>query len=172
MGTQATCNFVRQQGFSDSPDESASRMFRALNFQPRVVGLLVLAALLLQSPPLFLALSALLWWCALLPQWNPFDAVHNAIYGAVDGSARLDRAPAPRRFSMGMAGSFMLGVGASLLFGWGTAAIVLQVFLVVALVALVFGKLCLGSYIFYLLKGKASFANSTLPWSKGSGAKR
>jgi hypothetical protein len=167
MGTQSTCNFVKQQGFPAAADEASSKMFSALNFQPRVVGVLVLVALLLQSAPLFLALSVLLWWSALLPRLNPFDAVHNALFGASNGAARLETAPAPRRFSMGMAGSFMLGIGLSLLNGWGTAALVLQIFLVVALVALLFGKLCLGSYIFHLVRGRASFANSTLPWGRG-----
>jgi hypothetical protein len=166
MGSQSTCNFVKQQGFAAAADESYSKLFSALNFQPRVVGLVVLVGLIAQSAPIFLALSFLSWWSALLPRLNPFDAAYNALTGSSGVSARLETAPAPRRFSMGMAGTFMLGIGLSLLYGWGTAAIVLQAFLVVALVALLFGKLCLGSYIFYLLKGRVSFANSTLPWAK------
>ncbi len=30
--------------------------------------------------------------------------------------------------------------------------------------ALIFGKFCLGSYVFHLLRGEAAFANRTLPW--------
>ena len=68
---------------------------------------------------------------------------------------------------MGMAAAFMLGAGVSLLAGWGAAAVVLQLFVVVALSALLLGKLCLGSYVFHLLGRNLSFANSTLPWAKG-----
>jgi hypothetical protein len=37
--------------------------------------------------------------------------------------------------------------------------------LAAALVALFFGKFCLGSYLFHLLRGDAAFANRTLPWA-------
>ena len=36
----------------------------------------------------------------------------------------------------------------------------------VALGALVFGRFCLGSYLYHLLRGETSFANRTLPWSR------
>jgi hypothetical protein len=68
---------------------------------------------------------------------------------------------------MGMAASFMLGVAISLIAGWGTSAIVLQGFVVVAISALLFGKFCLGSYIFHILRGNLSHANRTLPWARG-----
>jgi hypothetical protein len=31
----------------------------------------------------------------------------------------------------------------------------------------VFGRFCLGAYLFHLLRGEVAFANSTLPWAKG-----
>ena len=43
----------------------------------------------------------------------------------------------------------------------------LQGFLVVAFSALLFGKFCLGAYVYHLLKGRVAFANSTLPWARG-----
>ncbi len=42
---------------------------------------------------------------------------------------------------------------------------VLQAMLVVAFSALLFGRFCLGAYVYHLLKGRAAFANSTLPWA-------
>jgi hypothetical protein len=39
-----------------------------------------------------------------------------------------------------------------------------QGFIVVAFSMLLFGKFCLGAYIFHLLKGKINFANETMPW--------
>ena len=48
-------------------------------------------------------------------------------------------------------------------------ALLLQL-LVVAFSALLFGRFCLGAYVFHLLRGEAAFANSTLPWARRSGA--
>lgn len=167
MPSLGVSNFVKQQGFSDTPPDSCESSFRALNFQPRIVGAVALVAILLQSAPIFLCASVVLWWSALLPQWNPFDAIYNHLLAGRRGRVRLTRAPSPRRFSMGMAGSFFLGIGVSLLAGWPIPAIILQGFLIVALVALNFGRFCLGSYVFHLLRGRAAFANSTLPWARG-----
>jgi hypothetical protein len=60
----------------------------------------------------------------------------------------------------------MLVAGLALLKGWLITAWVIEAFLVVALAALLFGKFCLGSYIFQLLRGRVAFANSTLPWAR------
>ena len=38
--------------------------------------------------------------------------------------------------------------------------------ILVAMAALIFGKFCLGSYIFHLIRGRVSFANATLPWKR------
>lgn len=159
-------NFVKQQGFSGVPESACGMHYQALSFQPRALAPLILVAILLQSAPLFLALSAVQWWNALLPRWNVFDAIHNATLARRSRSTPLTPAPAPRRFSMGMAATFMLGIGVSLRAGWTVPAVVLQVFLAVALSALVFGRLCLGSYIYHLLRGQADFANRTLPWAR------
>lgn len=167
MVSSVSSNFVKQQGFADMPAESCGVHFGALNFQPRVIAPLVVVAMVLQSAPLFLALGAVSWFSALFPRWNPFDAVYNATLGGRQGRPRLGVAPPPRRFSMGMAGTFMLGIGLSLNAGAMVWAIVLQVFLGVALVALVVGRFCLGSYVFHLLRGRAAYANRTLPWSRG-----
>ena len=64
MSSRADANFVRQQGFPEASDGSCGRQFSALNFQPRIVGPLAVLGVLLQSPALFLTLSALLWWSA------------------------------------------------------------------------------------------------------------
>ncbi len=65
----------------------------------------------------------------------------------IAGPQKLPGSPAlpPRRFAQGMAGSFMLAIGVCLLAGWLLAAWILQVFLVVALSTLIFGRFCLGS---------------------------
>jgi hypothetical protein len=157
-------NFILQQGLVAPAQEGCPVRFSALMFQPRVVGTVLLVAVILQSPAIFLVLSGILWWNMLIPRLNPFDAIYNRIIGTRPGAVRLSPAQPPRRFAQGMAGSFALAIGALLLLQRGAAAIVLQVMLLAALSALIFGKFCLGSFVYYLLRGKTEFAVGTLPW--------
>jgi hypothetical protein len=161
-------NFLLQQGLDTPAGESCRLRYSALMFQPRVVGAIVLLGVILQSPTIFLVLSGILWWSALLPRWNPFDAVYNRTLGSRPGAVRLSTAPPPRRFAQGMAGSFALAIGALLILGMGTAAVVVQTLLVAALAALVFGRFCLGSFTYHLLSGSSEFAVCTLPWKPSS----
>jgi uncharacterized protein DUF4395 len=161
-------NFILQQGFDDPPSASCPHQYSALLFQPRVVGVVVVVAVLLQEPLLFLALAAVLWWSALFPRLNPFDAVYNATLAVRPGGMKLTPAPAPRRFSQGMAGTFALAIGISLMRGWNATAIVLQGLLIVAVALLNFGGFCLGSFVFHLLRGKGALALRTLPWARGA----
>jgi len=162
----AELNFVRQQGFTGASASSCSYQYPALMWQPRAIGVLVLAGLALQSGPYFLALSALLWWNVAFPRFNPFDAIYNRLVAKRKGMPSPGPAPAPRRFSQGMAGTFMLGIGLSLLSGWRILGVVLEAFLLVALGALIFGRFCLGSYLFLLVTGKSPLAKKTLPWAR------
>ena len=164
MASSAKLNFVRQQGFEDLEETSCGARYPALMFQPRITAVLVAVGLIFQPGWLFLALAAVLWWNVLMPALNPFDALYNRLIAAPKGTAKLAPAPAPRRFAQGMAGTFMLLTGAFLLLGWPRAAIVVEALLVVALSALMLGKFCLGSYIYLLIRGRAAFANHTLPW--------
>lgn len=158
-------NFILQQGFEDPQPLSCPVRFSALLFQPRLVGLLTIIGVIFQSPAIFLALSAVLWWSALLPSLSPFDALYNHTFGARPGAVRLTPSPAPRRFSQGMAGTFALAIGASLLLQWTLTAFVLEALMLIAASAIVFGKFCLGSFVYYLITGRADFARRTLPWA-------
>jgi len=160
-------NFILQQGLNAPAQESCPVRFSALMFQPRVVGSILLLAVFLQSPGIFLVLSGVLWWNVLFPRLNPFDAIYNRTLGTRPGAVRLEPAPLPRRFAQGMAGSFALVIGVLLLLQLGTAALVLQVLLLTALAALIFGRFCLGSFLYYLLRGRSDFAIGTLPWKTG-----
>jgi hypothetical protein len=165
MAQQAQLNFVLQQGFQGASPGSCGFQYSSLMWQPRVTAFVIAAGLILQRAPLFLAMSAILWWNVAVPRLNLFDAVYNAWVASPPTRPKLGPAPAPRRFSQGMAASFMLGIGASLWMGWRTAAYVVEGFLVIALAALILGRFCLGSYIFYLVTGQARYANRTLPWA-------
>jgi Domain of unknown function (DUF4395) len=160
-------NFILQQGFRDPAAATCATQYSGLQFQPRVVALLVLVAVILAEPLIFLALGAILWWSALFPKWNPFEALYNRVLAVRSDRVPLPPAPPPRRFSQGMAGTFMLAIGISLLMGWRMTAIVLEVLLMLALGALVFG-FCLGSFLFHLLSGRLAFARRTLPWARGA----
>ena len=164
MPRSSELNFVRQQGFRDAGVDTCEQQFPSLMFQPRILGVLVVTALVLQSWLLFLGLSAILWWNVLVPALNPFDALYNSLIAGPRGFPRLTPAPAPRRFAQGMAATFMLTIGISLFSGWRVVAWTMEGLLVIAFAALILGKFCLGSYVFHLLRRDAEFANRTLPW--------
>jgi hypothetical protein len=52
-------DFVRQPGFATEGCQEG--LYSALVFQPRVIAGMVISSVVLQSPWLFLALSAVLW---------------------------------------------------------------------------------------------------------------
>jgi ABC-type antimicrobial peptide transport system permease subunit len=54
----------------------------------------------------------------------------------------------------------------SLFYGYSLAAWTLEALLLAALGGLIFGRFCVGSYLFLVLTGQASLANRTLPWSR------
>ncbi len=59
-------NFVRQQGFHEASAGSCAYQFPALMLQPRIIGVLVLIGIVLQSWGFFLVLSLVLcgaWPC-------------------------------------------------------------------------------------------------------------
>ena len=166
--SEARINFVKQQGFEDASSRTCDFQYPGLMFQPRVIGVLVLAGVLLQASSLFLTLSALLWWSALVPRLNPFDRVYNRFVAVRKGFPVLTAAPGPRRFAQGMAATFMLLIGVSLLARLDTLAWVLEALLLVALGVLIVGGFCLGSFVFHLLTGNGEFAQRTLPWARGA----
>jgi len=166
--SDAQINFIKQQGFEGASALTCDFQYPALMFQPRVVGVLVLAGVLLQSWPLFFTLSGVLWWSALVPKLNPFDRLYNNLIAARKGLPALTAAPGPRRFAQAMAATLTLLIGVSLLAGWQTLAFLLEALLLVALGALIFGAFCSGSFLFHLLKGNGAFAKRTLPWGPGS----
>ena len=177
MVSQVVRNFMKQQGFAEEPPATCDMHFSGLYFQPRFVFTLVIAGILehlygrivnhhyLEPAVLFFALSAVLWWNVALPALNPFERFYNAV---IAEQTLLPPAPGPRRFAQAIAAAFMLVVGVSLLQGWTIVAYVFEAFLVAAFSMLLFGKFCLGAYIYHLLRGEFAFANATLPWARPS----
>jgi hypothetical protein len=173
MSSPAVHNFMRQQGFTEEPTDACDMHFEGLYYQPRRVfpAILLAATLPLASVPaaaaLLFLISAVLWWNTLLPALNPFEIAYNRRVAAPRGLRSLTPAPGPRRFAQGMAAAMTLGTGLALLAGLTTLAWALEAMLVVAFSLLLFGKFCLGAYVFHVLKGRVAFANSTLPWARG-----
>lgn len=165
MSSPTVRNFMRQQGFAEEPETTCDMHFTGLYFQPRIVGSLLIVAIVLGSATLFLVLSAILWWNVLLPQWNPFEVFYNRVLAAPRLRPTLAPAPPARRFAQAMAAVFMLIAAIALLQGWIVTARVFEAFLVMAFAALLFGKFCLGAYLYHLLRGQFAFANQTLPWA-------
>src|SRR5262245_5631441 len=96
-GPDAKRNFILQQGLSEPPQAVCGLQYSALLFQPRLIGLAIVAGAILQSPLVFFALGVVLWWSAASPSLNPFDALYNWIL-ASSPRISLTPAPAPRRF--------------------------------------------------------------------------
>jgi hypothetical protein len=176
MPSGPVVRFMKQQGFVDEPPDACDMHFEGLYFQPRIVFPAVLVATALQivsvpvSAALHFVISAVLWWNTLVPALNPFERAYNRWLARPRGLAPLVPAPGPRRFAQGMAAAFNLGAGLALVQGLLPLAWVLQALLVVAFSALLFGRFCLGAYVYHVLRGRIAFANSTLPWAHGSGA--
>jgi hypothetical protein len=171
MSSREVTNFMKQQGFAEEPSDACDMHFEGLNFQPRIVFPTVIVAVLLQlvsipaSACLHFAIAAVLGWNTILPALNPFELAYNRWVARPRGRVELLPAPGPRRMAQGMAAAFNLGASFALVYGPLPLAWVLQAMLVVAFSALLFGRFCLGAYVYHLLKGRVAFANSTLPWA-------
>ena len=70
--------------------------------------------------------------------------------------------PMARRFMQGMAASLMLIAGWALFAQQFLLSYIAQGFIAVAFSALLFGKFCMGAYLYHMLNGNLSFANRTI----------
>jgi hypothetical protein len=146
----AESRFILSQGFTEPAPESCGLHFAALQFQPRVIGILLVAGIILQSVAslpsvaLFVMLGTVLCWGALLPDANVFEWAYNL----TSPRSRLTRAPAPRRFAQGLAGVMALAIAAFLYMHWMLAAIVVELLLLAAVAGVLFAKFCFGSWLY------------------------
>jgi len=147
---QSQIRFIRQQGVTNAQPDP--HLYAALMLQPRLVGVLVAVGILFQSPWVFLTLSAILWWSALVPTHNPFDAIYNHLVADPRGLSRLGVAPAPRRFAAGMAATVALMTGVALVAGAGSTAWVGEGMLASGVVSAVFLRFCEGAYLYCVLR--------------------
>jgi hypothetical protein len=158
-------NFILQQGFEDPDPALRSRQYSALVFQPKVVLATVVAGILFQSPGIFLALGAVLWWNALFPKLNPISALYNQTFGRRPAAFRLAPAPAPRRAAETEAGTIAITIALLIHAGFGFAAYVFEAILLTAVLAVLIGGFCTGTFLYHLVRGRWSFIRQTLPWA-------
>jgi hypothetical protein len=158
-------NFILQMGFEDPAPAVRWPQYSALVFQPKVVVLTIVAGILFQSPGVFLALGAVLWWSALFPKLNPISALYNRTMGRRPGAFRLGPAPAPRRAAETEAGTIALTIALLMHAGFGLAAYVLEAILLTASLAVLVGSFCTGTFLYHLVRGRWGFVRQTLPWA-------
>jgi Domain of unknown function (DUF4395) len=159
-------NFILQLGFEDPAPTVRSRQYSALVFQPKVVLVTIVAGILFQSPGVFAALGAVLWWSALFPKLNPISALYNRTVGRRPGAFRLGPAPAPRRAAETEAGTFALTIALLIHAGFGLAAYVFEAIFLTASLAVLIGSFCTGTFLYHLVCGRWRFVRQTLPWAR------
>ena len=142
-------DFIREQGFTT--EGCLDGLYSALMFQPRVITGVVIASVVLQSPWIFLALSTVLWWSALVPSHNPFDAFFNHVMADPMRLAAMPAAPPPRRFAQAMAATFATSIAVTLFVGASHAAWLIEGVFVAASMSVVVRRFCLTAYVYHLL---------------------
>ena len=157
-------NFILQQGFEEPAPAIRLRQYSALVFQPKVVLVTIIAGILFQSPVVFLALGAVLWWNALFPKLNPISMLYNRTIGRRPGAFHLGPAPAPRRAAETEAGTIALAIALLLYGGFSPGAYVFEAVLLTAVLAVIFGSFCTGTFMYHLARGRWKFVRQTLPW--------
>ena len=142
-------DFIREQGFTTEGCHDG--LYAALMFQPRVITGVVISGVVLQSPWLFLALSTVLWWGALIPSHNPFDAFFNHVMADPMRLAAMPAAPPPRRFSQAVAATLAMSIAMTLFTGASHAAWLIEGVFVAASMSVVVRRFCLPAYVYHLL---------------------
>ena len=158
---KSNLEFICEQGFPAT--DADDRLYSALMLQPKIIGGVVALGIVLQSPPLFLALSAVLWWSTLVPTHSIFDAIYNYAVAYPRNLPPLGVAPAPRRFAQGMAAAVALAIGEALLLGATITAWLLEGLFVVAVMRAVFGNSCFGAYAYHVLRRLFTTSQSLPP---------
>lgn len=142
-------DFIRQQGFTTEGCQDG--LYSALMFQPRVIAGVLISSVVLQSPWLFLALATVLWWSALVPSHNPFDAFFNQVMAGPMRLAAMPAAPPPRRFSQAVAATFAMSIAIALFTGASHAAWLAEGVFVGGSMSVVVRRFCLPAYVYHLL---------------------
>ena len=151
---ESRVRFIRQLGYVTH--RADDELYSALMLQPRTVGAILALGIVVQKPSVFLILSALLLWSALVPALNPFDAIYNYGVARPRGRRPVDAAPAPRRAAAGMAGTVALTIAIALVTGATVTAWVVEGLLAFAVMQVIFRDSCAGAIVFCRLRRRLS----------------
>jgi len=160
-------NYVRQQGFKDATPQACAYLYPSLMWQPRTILVLIMLGLLVETGWYFVGLGAMLWWNALLPRLNVFDAVYNRFLAKRKETPPLAPALAPRRTAQAIAGTMSVVIGIATILHHEKLAWAVFGVMFAAIMLLAMGRFCFGSFVFWLFSGQAGFARRTMPWSRG-----
>jgi len=147
-------DFIRELGYPVAATDD--RLYSALMLQPRIIGVVTLLGVALQSGALFSVLALVLFWSALVPTGNPFDAIYNVVVARRRGLERVAPAPAPRRFAMTMAATVAFAIGVGLLANIRVVAWPFEALLVVAVAGVVFANRCAGATLYHAVRRRLS----------------
>jgi len=158
----AKINFVQQQGYTSLTPPQCAVRYPALIFQPRVLFVVFSISVIFSLHRAFFLVSLLLFFSALLPSLNPFDALYRFLFPR--HSKFNARALAPRRFSQLLGGAFCLVIFFAAQFGmpvlyWSMASSLLFFNALPA-----FTNFCMPALLYHIFSGKLEFALKTLPW--------
>jgi hypothetical protein len=161
---QSQIQFIREQGcLAPNPPDS---LYAALMLQPKIIAGVVALGVVLQSRWLFVTLSAVLWWSTFVPAYSPFDSIYNHAVAYPRGLPPLGAAPAPRRFAQSQAALLSLAIATAILGGAAGSAWVLEGLFVVALIALIYGRVCAGARMYHALR-RSVYRTASLPAGAG-----
>ncbi len=162
--SNADRNLVLQLGEDAPVGDACENLSAALRFQPQIVAVIAVLGGISRSPVVFALLAALLAIGAIAPRLNPFDVLYRKTLGAREGALQLGPARAPRRVAQAIAAGFNLAIAIALWTQHDVTASLLWVFLLLATASVAVGRLCLGSFFYYVARGRLDYALRTLPW--------
>jgi hypothetical protein len=152
---------LESQGFTRvSDDREAVLLARAARFQPQATLALLVAGVALVAAGLvstsfgaawFGVLAALAWLAVAVPATNVFDRLWDLVATRIAGWPGVRPPPAPRRFSQGIAATFLTTIALLFAASAATAAFVVSGIMAVAASLAAFADVCVGSALYNAL---------------------
>jgi hypothetical protein len=159
---------LESQGFTAVTDDAeAAGLARAARFQPAAtlalllvgVGLAASGHVPATSPAAwFGALAALAWLAVAVPTTNVFDRFWDLAVRPLTGWPGLGPPPTPRRFSQGIAATFLTTIAVLFGLGLATPAFVVSGVMAVAASLAAFANVCIGSAVYNVAFGRRAAA--------------
>jgi hypothetical protein len=157
MNTSRVRHRLEMQGFCNLDDSAVTELNVWLRFTPALCAVLVAAATLLASVPLFIAVAATAFLGALFAR-HPFDYIYNNGLRHITGTRMLPPNGAPRRFACGVATVWLSATAWSFAAGAITAGRILGTLFVATAMIPVLTQFCVPSFLFQWIAARRSEA--------------